>query len=122
MDFFLKEYAMLDIRQIDDEYAVTGLVDAADLDRIKELGFKSLVCHRPDHEAPDQALYADIEARAAELGLDIRHIPVTAAGMSAENVTAMVDALDDFPRPMLGFCRSGARSTAVYQQALRMRD
>lgn len=113
---------MLDIRQIDDEYAVTGLVDAADLDRIKELGFKSLVCHRPDHEAPDQALYADIEVRAVELGLDIRHIPVTAAGMSAENVTAMVDALDDFPRPMLGFCRSGARSTAVYQQALRMRD
>lgn len=113
---------MLDIRQIDDDYAVTGLVEAGDLDRIKELGFKSLVCHRPDHEAPDQALYADIEARAAELGLDIRHIPIGTSGMTADSVTAMVDALDDFARPMLGFCRSGARSTAVYQQALRMRD
>lgn len=113
---------MLDIRQIDEDYAVTGLVEAADLDQIKELGFKSLVCHRPDHEAPDQALYADIETRASELGLNIRHIPIGASGLTPDSVTAMVDALDDFARPILGFCRSGARSTAVYQQALRIRD
>ncbi|MDO9414597.1 TIGR01244 family sulfur transferase [Pararhizobium sp.] len=111
----------MDFRQINDEYSVTGQIEPGDLDEIKALGFKSLVCHRPDHESPDQPLFADVAARAAELGLDIRHIPVGPMGVTADAVSEMVDALDEFPLPMLGFCRSGARSTAIYQQSLHIR-
>ena len=111
----------MDIREINDEYSVTGQIGVEDLDEIKALGFKSIVCHRPDFEAPDQPRFGDIAARAGELGLDIKHIPVGPAGVTADAVTAMVDALDEFPRPMLGYCRSGARSTAVYQQTLHIR-
>ena len=32
-----------------------------------------------------------------------------------------VDALDDLPRPMLGYCRSGARSTNIYGQTQHLR-
>lgn len=42
-------------------------------------------------------------------------------GVTADAVKSMVDALDEFQRPMLGYCRSGARSTAVYQQTLHIR-
>lgn len=44
----------MDIRQINDEYSVSGQITVDDLDEIKALGFKSIVCHRPDFEAPDQ--------------------------------------------------------------------
>ncbi|MFC3164508.1 TIGR01244 family sulfur transferase [Ciceribacter thiooxidans] len=112
----------MDIRQIDEEYSVTGQITVSDLDTIFELGFRSVVCHRPDHEEPGQPLFAEIERRADELGLKIAHIPVGPMGVTSEAVAGMVDALDDFERPMLGYCRSGARSTAIYQKSLQLRD
>jgi uncharacterized protein (TIGR01244 family) len=69
----------------------------------------------------DQTPFADIAARAKELGLEIAHVPVGPMGVTEEAVAGMVDALDDFPRPMLGYCRSGARSTAIYQKTHHIR-
>ncbi len=111
----------MDIRQINDEYSVTGQITVEDLDDIKALGFKSIVCNRPDHEVPDQPLFSDIAERAKELGIEVRHIPVGPTGVTADAVREMVDALDEFQRPMLGYCRSGARSTAIYQQTAHIR-
>ncbi|MET3855290.1 MULTISPECIES: TIGR01244 family sulfur transferase [unclassified Rhizobium] len=111
----------MDIRPIDDEYSVSGQISVEDLDQIKALGFKSIVCHRPDGESPDQTPFSVIEARAKELGLDIAHVPVGPMGVTEEAVAGMVDALDEFPRPMLGYCRSGARSTATYQKSHHLR-
>ena len=111
----------MDIRQIDDEYSVSGQITVDELDQIKALGFKSIVCHRPDGESPDQTPFAVIEARAKEIGLQITHVPVGPMGVTEEAVQGMVDALDEFPRPMLGYCRSGARSTAIYQKTHHIR-
>ncbi|MGV1756155.1 TIGR01244 family sulfur transferase [Rhizobium sp. A22-96] len=111
----------MDIRPIDDEYSVSGQITVEDLDQIKALGFKSLVCHRPDGESLDQTPFGAIEARAKELGLEITHVPVGPMGVTEEAVQGMVDALDEFPRPMLGYCRSGARSTAIYQKTHHIR-
>ncbi|WP_337267014.1 TIGR01244 family sulfur transferase [Oryzifoliimicrobium ureilyticus] len=111
----------MDIRQIDDEYSVSGQISVDDLDEIKALGFKSIVCHRPDDESPDQTSFADIATRAKELGIETAHVPVGRMGVTEEAVKGMVDALDEFPRPMLGYCRSGARSTAVYEKTRHIR-
>ncbi|MBR0555054.1 TIGR01244 family phosphatase [Ciceribacter sp. L1K23] len=111
----------MDIRQINDEYAVTGQITVADLDEIKAQGFQSIVCHRPDNEEPGQPTFAEIAARAEELGIKIKHVPVGPMGVTPEAVADMVDALDDFDRPMLGYCRSGARSTRTYELALHQR-
>ena len=111
----------MDIRKIDDEYSVTGQISVDDLDQIKAMGFKSIVCHRPDGEEDGQPLFADIAQRAEELGLSISHVPVGRQGVDADAVAGMVDALDDFERPMLGYCRSGARSTATYEKSQHLR-
>lgn len=111
----------MDIRRIDDEYSVTGQISVVDLDHIKALGFKSIVCHRPDFEEEGQPLFADIAERAEELGLTIAHVPVGRNGVDGEAVAGMVDALDELQRPMLGYCRSGARSTAIYEKTHHLR-
>lgn len=111
----------MDIRRIDDAYSVTGQISVADLDEIKAQGFKSIVCHRPDGEEEGQPLFADIAERAEELGLTITHVPVGRNGVDAEAVAGMVDALDELQRPMLGYCRSGARSTAIYEKTHHLR-
>jgi len=110
----------MNIRPINDEYAATAQIAVDDLEEISALGFKSIVCHRPDDEDPGQPDFADIAARAAELGIEVRHIPVSGSP-TPEAVHAMVDALDEMPKPMLGYCRSGNRSTVIYQQTQHLR-
>lgn len=78
----------MDIRQINDEYSVSGQITVEDLDQIKALGFKSIVCHRPDFEAPDQPTFDSIAARAEELGIETMHIPVGPMGVTADAVKA----------------------------------
>lgn len=111
----------MNIRQINEEYSVSGQITVDEVDEIKALGFKSIVCHRPDHEEAGQPEFAAVAKRAEELGLKIKYVPVGPMGVTVEAVADMVDALDDFDRPMLGYCRSGARSAATYEHALRQR-
>ena len=110
----------MNIRPINEEYAVTPQIGLDDLEEVRDLGFKSIVCHRPDDEDPGQPAFSAVAARAAELGLEIRHIPVSGQP-TADAVREMVDALDELPKPMLGYCRSGNRSTIIYQQTMHMR-
>lgn len=111
----------MDIRQINEHYSVSGQITVEDLDVIKSMGFKSIVCHRPDGEDMGQPDFSEIAARAEALGLKIKHVPVGPMGVTSEAVSDMVDALEDFDAPILGYCRSGARSTAIYQHAERQR-
>ncbi len=111
----------MDIRWIDDDYAVTGQITPEDVNAIADMGFKAIVRHRPDGENASQPDFALVQAKAAELGIEIRQIAVGPTGLTADKVHAMVDALDEMPRPMLGYCRSGARSTAIYQHTHHIR-
>ena len=112
---------MDDIRPINDDYAVTGQISAEDLPKIKEAGFRSIVCNRPDFEQPGQPTFESVRHAAAELGIEARHIPIGQMGVTPEAITGMVDAVEEMEKPMLGYCRSGARSTVVYQQSERLR-
>ena len=43
--------------------------------------------------------------------------PATAPRMSPDEIAAFAKLLDELPRPLLAFCRSGARSTRLYLAA-----
>ena len=111
----------MDIRAVTDQYSVSGQIEPSDVPAIKAAGFRSIVCHRPDNEAFDQPSFAAVAAEAERHGLAIRHIPIGPMGVTADAVSAMVDALDEMDGPVLGYCRSGARSTAVFQQTAHLR-
>ncbi|NCT83992.1 MAG: TIGR01244 family phosphatase [Comamonadaceae bacterium] len=85
------------------------------------LGFKSIVNNRPDFEhGPDQPTSAAIEAAAKAAGLEYRHLPVAGGYQSPEEIAAFADLLAELPRPLLAFCRSGARSTRLFVQAQQL--
>jgi protein tyrosine phosphatase (PTP) superfamily phosphohydrolase (DUF442 family) len=90
--------------------------------RHQAAGFQSIVCHRPDGEAADQPSFASIKQAAEAMGIEARHIPVGPMGVTADAVRAMVDAIEEMPQPMLGYCRSGARSTAIFQHTAHLRN
>jgi sulfide:quinone oxidoreductase len=81
-------------------------------------GFRSVVNNRPDNEhGPGQPANATIEAAARAAGLEYRHLPVDGGYQSPEEVAAFAQLLAELPRPLLAFCRSGARSTRLYMLA-----
>lgn len=83
-------------------------------------GFRSVVNNRPDFEGgADQPTSAQIEAAARAAGLEYRFLPVSGAYQSPEDAAAMARLLGELPRPLLMFCRSGARSARLYQLALQ---
>jgi uncharacterized protein (TIGR01244 family) len=112
----------MDLRPVTPTYSVSGQISVEDLAAIKAAGFKSIVCHRPDGEAGDQPSFASIKHAAEGLGIEARHIPVGPMGVTADAVRAMVDAIEEMPQPMLGYCRSGARSTAIFQHTAHLRN
>lgn len=107
----------MDIKGVTDHYAVSPQIAMEDVAQIKAQGFKSIVCHRPDDEDPGQPSFEAIKQAAEAEGLEVRHIPVTSAGLTMEAVLEMVDAIKEMPKPMLGYCRSGTRSTVIFQHA-----
>jgi uncharacterized protein (TIGR01244 family) len=81
-------------------------------------GFRSVVNNRPDFEfEPDQPTHAAIEAAARAAGLEYRFLPVDGGWQSPEEIAAFAQLLQELPRPLLAFCRSGARSTRLYMAA-----
>lgn len=83
-------------------------------------GFRSVVNNRPDYEGgPDQPTSAQIEAAARAAGLEYRYLPVQGGYQSPQEIAQFAQLLEELPRPLLAFCRSGARSTRLYMQALQ---
>ncbi len=81
-------------------------------------GFRSVVNNRPDFEhGPDQPSNAQMEAAAQAAGLQYRYLPVDGGYQSPEQIAAFAVLLQQLPRPLLLFCRSGARSTRLFQAA-----
>lgn len=83
-----------------------------------QAGFRSVVNNRPDFEhGPGQPTSAEIEAAARAAGLEYRHLPVAGGYQSPEEVAQCAQLLQELPRPLLMFCRSGARSTRLFMLA-----
>ena len=85
-------------------------------------GFRSVINNRPDFEAgPDQPTSAAIEASARAAGLEYAHLPVASNFQTPEQARAMADLMERLPKPVLAFCRSGARSGRLYAMACQLR-
>lgn len=109
----------LPLRQIADTVCVAPQLTPDAMAEVARLGFKSVVNNRPDFEhGPDQPSSAAMEAAAVAAGLVYRHLPVDGGWQSPEQIAAFAQLLAELPQPMLAFCRSGARSARLFQQAI----
>ena len=105
---------MSEFRKITDDFYASPQIDPAQVADAKVQGFSLIVNNRPDGEEADQPEGAAIESAAREAGLDYVAIPVGSAGFSQPQVEALRDALSKTDGKVLGFCRSGTRSTFLW--------
>ncbi|MBL8330435.1 MAG: TIGR01244 family phosphatase [Rubrivivax sp.] len=106
------------VRQIADDVCVAPQLSPEAMASAAQAGFRSIVNNRPDFEGgPDQPTSASIAAAAQAAGLEYRYLPVNGGYQSPEEVAAMASLLAELPRPLLMFCRSGARSARLFSLA-----
>jgi uncharacterized protein (TIGR01244 family) len=96
---------------------VSGQVFEHDIRLAAKQGVRSIMNNRPDGEALGQPLSADLAKTAEELGITFLHLPVDPRSISKHDVEQFAKACDELERPLLIFCRSGARSTKMWQLA-----
>jgi uncharacterized protein (TIGR01244 family) len=112
----------LSVTQIAADVYVAGQLGPEAMAELARAGIRSVVNNRPDFEAgADQPANAAIEAAAVAAGLEYRFLPVASNVQTPEQAAAMAALCDELPRPMLLFCRSGARSARLYQLAQALR-
>ncbi|AGB46934.1 TIGR01244 family phosphatase [Mesorhizobium sp. ESP6-5] len=104
----------MEYRQISEDYSVSGQIQPEDVAAIKEAGFKSVICNRPDDEQPGQPSADTLKAAVEAAGLAFRYIPVISGQITRENVDDQAEALDELDGPVFAYCRSGARCTNLY--------
>ena len=89
----------------------------ADVAEAKVAGFQSILCDRPDGEAADQPLFAEIAEEAARVGLESSYVPIVSGQMTDGDVAAFRAAVAKLPKPILAYCGSGKRVTLAAQAA-----
>ena len=105
------------IRIIDEKIAVAPQIAPADIPAIAAAGYVAIVNNRPDDEESGQPSGDAIRIAAEAAGLSYTAIPVTHAGFSFPQVTAMIDAIGAADGPVLAYCRSGTRSCNLWALA-----
>jgi sulfide:quinone oxidoreductase len=104
----------MESNRITETLSVGPQITTADLAEIKQAGFRSIICNRPDGEAGDQPSFEEIEAAAKEQGLEARHQPVVSGKVQDDDADAFGDLFESLPKPVLAFCRTGTRSATLW--------
>jgi uncharacterized protein (TIGR01244 family) len=103
--------------EITPDYSVAPQIGIDDVAAIKAQGFRAIMCNRPDGETPDQTDVAPIRAEAERLGLAFAFVPVVSGGITPDDVEDFRAELAALPKPVLAYCRSGARCRNLWMLA-----
>ncbi len=104
----------MDFTALDEKIQIAGQIAPADVEKIAALGFKGIICNRPDGEADDQPDYDDIEDEAHRLGLSAAYIPYLNGALTPKLLSKLENAIDEVDGPVLMYCRSGRRCSILW--------
>ena len=100
------------------DFATAGQLSTDDMSQAAAAGFRSVVNNRPDFEGgTSQPTSQAIQQAAEGAGLAYAFLPVQSGYQSPAEIAQMHELLAQLPKPVLAFCRSGARTTNLYRAA-----
>jgi len=112
-----QDYLQMRVFELAPQVYVSGQVFEHDIRLMAKQGVRSIMNNRPDGESMGQPLSADLAKTAEELGMTYLNLPIDPRAITRQDVDAFAKARDELERPLLIFCRTGARSTTVWELA-----
>jgi uncharacterized protein (TIGR01244 family) len=103
------------------DFATAGQLTTDEMAQAAAAGFRSVVNNRPDFEGgPSQPTSQAIEQAAGAAGLAYAFLPVQSAYQTPAEIAQMHALLQQLPKPVLAFCRSGTRTANLFRAAQKM--
>ncbi|MBU2888587.1 TIGR01244 family sulfur transferase [Celeribacter halophilus] len=107
----------MDFNKINDQITVSSQITPEEVSILKEKGFKTLICNRPDMEVEGDFGSEAMEKAAKAAGLGFVYLPVTPGQFTEELIAETARVLSEEDGPFYAYCRSGTRSTTVWALA-----
>jgi len=101
-------------KQLSPDLAVSQQIQLEDIPALAQDGFRSIICNRPDGEGPDQPAFNEIEREATRFGMEARYLPAAPDNVTDAHSAAFKQLMAELPKPVLGYCRTGRRSTSMW--------
>jgi uncharacterized protein (TIGR01244 family) len=108
---------MAEYRPLSDDFAAAPQILPEDMAALAAAGFRHVVNNRPDSEVPPELQGPAMAAAAKAAGVGYTAIPVDSSGLSPEQVAQLRAVLSGSDGKVLGYCRSGTRSTMLWALA-----
>lgn len=105
----------MNFNKVNENFCVSEQITFDDLYAIKEAGFKTIICNRPDNESPDQPSSKQIEQHAISIGLIFNDLPIIPGKFTQENIDqfkAIYSNKNNYP--IFAYCRTGTRSCQLW--------
>ena len=104
-------------RELSPCISVSPQISVEDVGIAASLGFKTIVCNRPDDESEDQINANDIRLAAEKNGLAFEHLPVVSGNITDDDVNNFAKLMASVKGPVLAYCRTGTRSCTLWALA-----
>lgn len=108
----------MNIQTVSNDYGVSGQIQPDEVRIAAQAGYKAIVCARPDNESWGQPSFDDVARAAQQFGMKAVYIPVSGSA-TAGQLSQFKEVCKELPKPVLGYCRSGARAANLYNSARR---
>lgn len=103
-----------EMKQLGEQIWASPQIQAEDFAELASKGFRTVINNRPDNESPDQPLSDALRDAAAKAGIAYAYLPVVANQITPEQVDAFATQLQQLPKPILAFCRTGNRCSIMW--------
>ncbi len=112
-----QDYLQMRVLELAPQVYASGQLFEQDLRLAAKQGVRSIVNNRADGESVGQPSSADLANIAEEVGITFVHFPVESNLLTSQDVENFARIRDDLERPLILFCRSGARSMRLWELA-----
>jgi len=99
------------------QVSVAGQMTTDKFQQLIKAGFKSVIVNRPDQEQGNTVSVAQLRQIAEQSQVSVIYQPILSGKISQTDVTEFAKYYNELPKPILMVCRSGSRSSILFNQA-----
>lgn len=103
------------IYKLTETCSVAGQIQAGDVEALRQAGFVTVVCNRPDGEDLGQPTAAEIASECENHDIAFHHLPISHSGITGDMVRQFQTLVAASNGQVLAYCRSGQRSSVLWQ-------
>lgn len=99
------------------QVSVSGQMTLNKFKTLLEQGFKSVIVNRPDQESGNSTSVSELRNLAEKSQVSLIYQPVTAGQITQSDAQEFAKYYNSLPKPILLVCKTGTRSTVLFNQA-----